>query len=765
MPRAKNRKLYMPPESPEQSDPDDVTSSDSDIEVKHLTFPNRGLRWPVGSPLPKNPVRGTRWNKYKGLRLESKDQQDMTRYVPGRLPKLLRKAEAHSAADYLEGGGGSLRAICQFCKVKIPFDSEFDGDSKELIDHLLKCWTPTDEPPYQAGDERNKQPNINGEVACEEDLECMIITIHSPGAFKGGYVLAYAFPLTSNPDLAMLDSTLRNEWFEEYECPHLSMFFKRECAGSLDDERKHYSGFAINKVVSESKKDADDAFLKFSINNSYQPCNGRIVWAREHKGIFWPAVVMEENSSKILARRDSDEGDDETWPREWCLQWHVIFLNRGWRRMWVRESYNTFRPHFTSKDSIEKDMVIDGSSPEGEKRRQWEEAIELGLRLKAMNDETDVLNELTRLGLDRNGDEIKDCSMWEMLVDREGVDEAKKLMESWKVDKFKFKWSFHKPLYRPSSTPHILPVEKTEGFSYWPLMGLDKMNKDEFKELDKLLVPDRTDTKLSGIFLEPGETALYQFDLVDGYRSRCKIQYHDNKIIRLRGKLNSIPCGGQLVRDPEYERDVARHRSLGNDIEPSDEDIARRIHSMPSIEKPSLLAKNESPFIPCSSCRERPAEFCDPGDNVGFRSFEDPDLRFNEFVGAFCCITCARDWSEIRDIELPTRRYTLDLPNSPRAGVCQFSNNIFTPLHLMSLHNLDFELFGNNSLGKGLYGGNGRYIDDERAEGRHHPLWPKAERRKYRDRKRRWQDLILGRIEMFGFEMPPVKESNNIFYD
>ena len=83
----------------------------------------------------------------------------------------------------------------------------------------------------------------------------------------------------------------------------------------------------------------------------------------------------------------------------------------------------------------------------------------------------------------------------------------------------------------------------------------------------------------------------------------------------------------------------------------------------------------------------------------------------------------------------------------------------------MSLHNLDFELFGNNSLGKGLYGGNGRYIDDERAEGRHHPLWPKTERRKYKDRKRRWQDLILGRIEMFGFEIPPVKDLSKIFYD
>ena len=103
--------------SSDEEDTDGLTSSESDGEEKYLTFPNRNLRWPVGSPKPINPVRGTPWNKSKRLRLDSKD---LKRYVSGRMPKLVRKAEADIAADYKEGGGGSTRAQCQVCKEKIP---------------------------------------------------------------------------------------------------------------------------------------------------------------------------------------------------------------------------------------------------------------------------------------------------------------------------------------------------------------------------------------------------------------------------------------------------------------------------------------------------------------------------------------------------------------------------------------------------------------------------------------------------------------------
>ena len=54
--------------------------------------------------MPKNPERETTWNKNKVLilRVGSKDQQDMFRYVPGRMPKLLRKAQADYAAEFKE---------------------------------------------------------------------------------------------------------------------------------------------------------------------------------------------------------------------------------------------------------------------------------------------------------------------------------------------------------------------------------------------------------------------------------------------------------------------------------------------------------------------------------------------------------------------------------------------------------------------------------------------------------------------------------------
>merc|ERR1719318_1504433 len=118
---------------------DGMTSSESDCEVKYQRFPPRNLRWPVGSPLPKNPVRGTKWNKFKGLRLESKDQQDMFRYVPGRMPKLVRKAEADIAAEFKEGGNGSTKAVCEACRKKFPFNPDPEEYSKEMMEHVMKC--------------------------------------------------------------------------------------------------------------------------------------------------------------------------------------------------------------------------------------------------------------------------------------------------------------------------------------------------------------------------------------------------------------------------------------------------------------------------------------------------------------------------------------------------------------------------------------------------------------------------------------------------
>ena len=238
------------------------------------------------------------------------------------------------------------------------------------------------------------------------------------------------------------------------------------------------------------------------------------------------------------------------------------------------------------------------------------------------------------------------------------------------------------------------------------------------------------------------------------------------KIIRLRGKCRRIPCGDQLIRDPEYERDMERiRRTTGGDGKPTQEEIKKVYHCMPPTGKPSILAQNEPPFIPCINCKVKTAEFCDTERNIHMRSFEDLDSRMNEHTAVFSSTSCGRAWSEATKTELPTGN-TMDMENSPRVGMCEFSNNIFTPLHLMPLHKMERELFPFPRMpGHGLYAENGRYIDDERAEGRHHPLWLKEKRRKYRDNKREWQDLILGRIEAFGLETPPPRDHSKVFYD
>ena len=40
----------------EESEDSTLTSSDTDAEVKYLTFPNRGMRWPVGPPSLRTPL-------------------------------------------------------------------------------------------------------------------------------------------------------------------------------------------------------------------------------------------------------------------------------------------------------------------------------------------------------------------------------------------------------------------------------------------------------------------------------------------------------------------------------------------------------------------------------------------------------------------------------------------------------------------------------------------------------------------------------------
>jgi len=401
----------------------------------------------------------------------------------------------------------------------------------------------------------------------------------------------------------------------------------------------------------------------------------------------------------------------------------------------------------------------------------WEKAVELATKMSTLGRE-EVLAEMSNLGLTSGGEEIIDMSLVDVLVDRFGEEQKTQMMKSWKKDFSQFKWSFYKALYR-REIPHPLPVEKVDGFTYWPIMSKEKGKEEEEekegddevrKEWEHLLTPDRTDMELEEIFTEPGESAIYHFHPVDGFRSRCKVVFKGQKLLRMRGKTRPIPCGAQLDRDPEYERDVERiNRTIpGGYQKPKPEDLII-YHCLPPSDKPSILAKNEPPFIPCTNCKENTAEFCDVGKTMDFRSLENPDTRLKEHVAVFCSTTCGRAWSDSTKTELPVGD-TMDMENSPRAGMCEFSNNIFIPLHLMPLHKMEKEMFGPNKAGYGLYPVV-NYIEDEKAEGRHHPLWPKEKRREYRDNKRGWQDRILGRIEKFGLEVPPKKDLVKHYYD
>ena len=88
---------------------------------------------------------------------------------------------------------------------------------------------------------RVKIPTVLGHFAVAEDEECLLLSVHSPGAFGGAYMMVLAFPMHMKPDLTLLDNTLRREWFHE-KCPHLSMFVKRD-TGSVEEKRKMYNGY------------------------------------------------------------------------------------------------------------------------------------------------------------------------------------------------------------------------------------------------------------------------------------------------------------------------------------------------------------------------------------------------------------------------------------------------------------------------------------------------------------------------------------------
>ena len=218
---------------------------------------------------------------------------------------------------------------------------------------------------------------------------------------------------------------------------------------------------------------------------------------------------MEEEGTGILASRDPTEDEEETWDRQFSLQWHVVFLGREGMRMWVRDGFDTFKMVFSGKEDATNWMDSDRSHLEGEEKIQWEAAVETATKLAGLGSDEEVLKEVAKLGLTGGGEEIKDGSMMDMLVHRLGEEEANRLVQMWKNDPGQFKWSFYRSLYARREIPHPLHVEKMAGFSYWPLMGVERGTEDQRKEWEKLLVPDRTDFALDEVFTKQGETAIY----------------------------------------------------------------------------------------------------------------------------------------------------------------------------------------------------------------------------------------------------------------
>ena len=131
----------------------------------------------------------------------------------------------------------------------------------------------------------------------------------------------------------------------------------------------------------------------------------------------------------------------------------------------------------TSSHTAFRGMSIEPGSTarlEGEVKIQWDGAVEIATKLVKLETDEEVMEEVTKLGLTGGGEEIKDGSMMDMLLDRLGEEEANKLVQMWKNDPGQFKWSFYRSLYGGRELPFPLPVEKVAGFSYWPLMGVER---------------------------------------------------------------------------------------------------------------------------------------------------------------------------------------------------------------------------------------------------------------------------------------------------
>jgi len=542
------------------------------------------------------------------------------------------------------------------------------------------------------------------------------------------------------------------------------------------------------------------------------------VWTEEGPEVWWPAVCIPETSSGLLGKVDGEKGRYRLY-EEGAL-WHCVFINRGNKRHWVRPHYRNMMPHFawrypekglTLETEAEVEQCVKQHTvkpaPDNatgqyldfkdmEEKEQWLEAFREAVRLYYLESDQAVLKRCQELGMTGDGDLVPTISyQLQKEVESAMTCSTTKPIE----EKEKAKWSFLKP--QPDKEhPVPLPVRKEAGFSYWPLMGGSKMDRSS------LLIPDRTDQSTASIFTQPGQTAFYHFDLAEGFTSRCRLTYQGEQVVRLRGTLDPTWIDqGRLERDPEWERDMKALNQGSTNFDPlaKYEESSKKIEfRLPAAGEPVVVARNEAPFVPCMQCGDKVAQWCQVRSSCGassWASWEDPDLRLSQTIH-LCSMPCGLAWSgggdrnnkvegkeQLGDHETDMM---MQLGNSPRSGIPYYGyNTAKLRLHVMhegllwneyvrpwrhgsllpgfSMYKVDSEAgFGTwPSTQRPGWKKDVEYCDDERPRYRHHPLWPKQERKTFRSVKHNWQDKILARVRHWGLEVPPCPTHDQLYFD
>ena len=437
------------------------------------------------------------------------------------------------------------------------------------------------------------------------------------------------------------------------------------------------------------------------------------VWTEEGPEVWWPAVCIAETSTGLLGKVDGERGRYHLY-EEGAL-WHVVFINRGNKRFWVRPHYRNMMPHFAwrypekgltldTKEEVETLLCVHTRKPahnnelvgqyvdfkDMEERAQWLEAFREAVRLYYMESDEARLKRCQELGMTGDGELVPTISYRQQQdLDCAITGWTNKPIE----EKEEAQWSFFKPQL-DKEHPVPLPVRKEAGLTYWPLLGGSKMDRSS------LLIPDRTDQSTTSIFTRPGQTAFYHFDLAEGFTSRCRLTYLGEQVVRLKGTLDSTWVDqGRLERDPEWQRDMKTLSQGCNNFDPLSkfEESSKKIEfRLPTAGEPVVIARNEAPFVPCMQCGDKVAQWCQVRSSVGassWASWEDPDLRLSQTIH-LCSMPCGLAWSgggdratkvegkeQLGDHETDMMMH---LGNSPRSGIPHYGYNTASlRLHVM----------------------------------------------------------------------------------